>query len=183
MIAIMFSPGFEAAVSEGSFCPFTFDIIQPDVAFTSSKLSSSGSPQGYSAVKFLAHDLGTVQIPAIIAHCPPLLVVEHLNSPNTATCTIHQSDLMGVWNNQRNGYFFHFPVLQRPLPLFPFVAMLSVILRLLKCVTDHCESNAGAVHGSGHLDDCEQEVLSFTTVSLAWQVGFWKSETLLSPKG
>lgn len=92
VIAVVFTPWPGLAVKDAFFCPVASDIVQPDDVWPSPIAGTSQSRQRWPTAHLLAHHLGVLHVPVVITHTAPLVLVKHLDSPNTLGWATHEPD-------------------------------------------------------------------------------------------
>lgn len=100
MVAVVLSPRPSRAVAQRGLGPLTTDVIQPDgpspwaivgFAHTGPDPSTAQLPAGYSAIP---------QIPVVIAHCPPVSIMPHLQPAGTPVGPIRQTNSERAYNGR-----------------------------------------------------------------------------------
>lgn len=94
MVAIIDAPWPSPAGGQRALHPRAVRLVHPDDADPAPELTPARGRQRSPAVQLPADDLGIQQVPVVIAHGPPLLVMEDLDPASTATAVVHQLDLV-----------------------------------------------------------------------------------------
>lgn len=88
MATVIFSEGGMLAVQKGRLVAYTVDIIQPDVSFAVTKVGTRFGCLSWPTVHGSAHHLSISDVPLIITHCSPLVVMENLHSTRASVGAI-----------------------------------------------------------------------------------------------
>lgn len=92
MITAVDSPSLELAFRKSSLRPRAVHVVQPDGALSLAKVSPPWGRNNHPTVQLPAHHRSIWELPAVITHGSPLLVVEHFHSPSTTAWAVHQPD-------------------------------------------------------------------------------------------
>lgn len=65
------------------------DVMQPDGSTACAEPCPSNGRFSEAAAQLQAHHVSLPEVPAMVAHGPPLLVAAHLNSSGTVVTSIH----------------------------------------------------------------------------------------------
>ena len=79
-------------------------VVQPDGPWSRPKMSRPRGIEGFST----AHQVGIIQVPAVITDGAPGALVKDLHSPGAGTAPVHQAELSAVWG-ERNGTMGQWP--------------------------------------------------------------------------
>lgn len=85
---------------EGRLGPCAVHLIQPDGITSPAKASRARGCDCRPAAQLPTHHLGMVQVPAVITHCPPLLLMKHLDPSGATVWAVHQPKHHWVWNKE-----------------------------------------------------------------------------------
>lgn len=80
MATVIFTNTGMLAVQKGRLITLTFHVIQPDISITWTKMGSNLGCVRCPTVHGSAHHLSIPDIPFVITHCPPLVIVTNLHS-------------------------------------------------------------------------------------------------------
>lgn len=90
MATIIFSKGGMSAVQKGRLVTDTADIIQPDVTMALTEEGTGFGCLSCSTVHGSAHHLSISDVPLIVTHCSPLVIVQDLHSTRASVGAIDE---------------------------------------------------------------------------------------------
>lgn len=92
MATVVFTPTQALAFSQVLLRALAVDVVQKNQPGTVAKVGIGVCRDGTAAATLLAYYLGIVEDPVIIAHCPPVSLVEDLDSALARVLSINQTD-------------------------------------------------------------------------------------------
>lgn len=81
-----------ATVRQTGLVPGALDVLQPDLPASCAEHRTVQGRLGQAASQLQAHHVGLAQVPAVVTHGAPLVVVKHLYPARTLVLPVHQSD-------------------------------------------------------------------------------------------
>lgn len=89
---VVFAPAKAFAFSQVLFSAVAVDIVQENQACSVAKVGVGVCIDSSTAAYLLTHNLGVVENPVIVTHCPPISLVVDLHPALTGMVSIHQAD-------------------------------------------------------------------------------------------
>ena len=102
MGTVVDAPATVAALEEGGLPPCAVHIVQVDIASALSKVGTRWRRNSKAASQLPAHDLGIVQVPAVITDGAAAPVVVNLYAPLAPVPAVHQAQ-GGTLERRRQG--------------------------------------------------------------------------------
>lgn len=82
----------DGAVGQAGLVAAALDVLQPDLPAAGAEHRAVQGRLGQAAAQLQAHHVGLVQVPAVVAHRPPLVVAEQLHPAGAPVVPVHQPD-------------------------------------------------------------------------------------------
>lgn len=82
----------DGTVRQTGLVAAALDVLQPDLSAPGAEHRAVQGRFRQAASHLQAHHVGLAQVPAVVAHRPPLVVAEHLHPAGAPVVPVHQPD-------------------------------------------------------------------------------------------
>lgn len=88
------------AVPKVVLVPGAVHLVPVDGPLARAEVQAGQGLDGPATAQLPAHHVGILQVPGVIAHCPPPAMLLHLHASSTGTPTVHQTQHAVLWGRE-----------------------------------------------------------------------------------